>query len=251
MVRFFSLFLALVMIQFLSHAAEYDEELAESLKIEANHNLIRLKSYKIEEKNNKIFNTEREKGLAEYLEEQERYDLLRERGLQEYKKEKKVITPAEGGPEHRQYLKETRVAIKEYDESRKVFIKTRNKFQAKQTPELMQLELDELSLSEDRPRYSQAKRSRNKWLANGFKGVSGASGRASSPTFQTNVPQATDFQPAQEFPAASPAYEGFDEIPPPPPLYDTSGGVPYDPSYESGGIPQIPPPPPPPPDYDF
>lgn len=263
---------SLLLIFLLTTAVLYsrasDVESAESLKIEAAHNLNRLKAYGAEVRNNKIYEDEREKGLSEYLEEQERWDLLRERGLREYAREKKVeASPVEGGPEYREYLKEEKAQQQNYEKSRREYVSVRNRIIEGQRSALARLEAREYELQSDRPRYDFAKRSKNKWVntstagGRGGGGFSGGSAPAIGGTVDFNQPEMpdavpaapNDFPPLPDFPTAEVPYDGgnYEELPVPPPVYDgTAGGVPsYDPAF--GPEMTIPPPPPPPPDFDF
>ncbi len=244
---FFTLLILLSSSASCFDASKHDAELADSLKIEANHNSNRLKSYKNELENNKVFANEREKSLVEFLEEQEKWELIRERGLQEYRKQKKLNTLTEGSTLRRQYLEEKNAAERQAEQRLKLFVETRNKHRTQQSQLITNLELEELELYIKRPRYEFAKRSRNKWLAgSGSKAGLGITSPGSS--FQNNVSSVIDYPSQPDFPAVPAPYEGFDEIPPPPPIYyDESGGMPYDPAF--GGDFSVPPPPPP--DYDF
>lgn len=230
--------------------SEFDDAVIDTLKIEANHNIERLKSFKEETTYNKIFENEREKGLGEYFEEQEKWDLIRERGLAEYKKQKAPVTPDETSAEYRRDQKEKADANNRYEQSRERLVRTRDKIRRMQPQSLTLLEEEELQLFVDRPRYDIRKKRMNKWVSSGLK--SGSAGGGAAPSFLNNPtpPIANDFvpPPPPDFPAAPAPYEGFEELPPPP-MYDNSmnTGVPYDPSF--GGT--IPPPPPPPPDYNF
>lgn len=246
-----------------------DIESAESLKIEAAHNMNRLKAYSAEVKNNKVYEDEREKGLAEFLEEQERWDLLRERGLREYAREKRAdASPVEGGPEYREYLKKEKAQEQSYEKSRREYVDLRNRITQGQKSTLARLEAREYELQSDRPRYDFAKRSRNKWVnaaTSGGRGGGGGFSGGSAPvggTVDFNQPEMPDavpsvpngdFPPLPDFPANAGPYDGgnYEELPVPPPIYDgTAGGVPsYDPAF--GPEVAIPPPPPPPPDFDF
>lgn len=230
---------------------DYDEEAADSLKIEANHDLNRLKSFKTEINNNRIFETEREKALGEYLEDQEKWDLLRERGLRDYRKQKRdLASPTENSPEYQDYLKEVARIQKDYEKSRQALVKTRDRILNTKSAEITKLENDELQLYTLRPRYELRKRSRNKWVGSGSKSGIGGGSSSSSAGYVPPPPISNDYPPSSDFPAAPAPYEGFEELPPPP-IYDSNinNGVPYDPSF--GGEMSIPPPPPPPPDYDF
>lgn len=249
-VQVFSLIFFITMLSFFSIASDFDETEASALKIEANFNAVRLENYKSEVQNNKIFNREREKGLAEYLEEQESFDLIRERGVRDYKREKRVSSMDENSLAYKQYLKEIRSADKDYEESRRVYAKTRDKFKNKTSLNSAKIEFEELGLNSELPRFELSKRSKNKWVS-GISAGRGTVGIPSGGGYQAPAPPPIDYSPVQEFPPAPPAYEGFDEIPPAPPMYDNSGGIPYDPSFGAESSLPIPPPPPPPPDFDF
>lgn len=221
---------------------DLDEDLAESLKIEANHNRTRVQSFANEVKENRIFDQERERGLGEYLEDQERWDLLRERGLQEYRATKRDSSPREGSPEYQQYLEERESQDARYERSRRIHIQTREKINTEFKADIAGIESEELGLHNDRPRYQLRKRSANKWV-----NASAAKGRiGGSPTF---TPGQFDYQPPPEFPAAPAPYEPPPEEQMPPTVYDQNGvAMPVNP--ENPEI-NIPPPPPPPPDFDF
>lgn len=231
-----------------------DEDLVQSLKIEATHNLVRLKSFRQEVKNNRIFDDEREKALSEFLEEQEKWDLYRDRGLREYRSEKrKDSSPRVGGPEHNVYLEEKESEDARYERSRRMHVETKKKFAPKTEAEsITRLESEELGLYSERPRYDLRRRSLNKWVNSGLK--TGGSSGGNSATFQPPLPPPADFIPSPEFPAAPAPYEGFDEsaqAPLPPPVFDSNNGGMTDGFMNPGGELNIPPPPPPPPDFDF
>lgn len=228
-------------------AEELDSDLLNSLKIEANHNINRLKSLKEEKKNNKVYEEQREKSLGQYLEEQENWEQLREKGLSEYRKQKKGLSPAEDGPEYRKYTQERAEMREKAEKTRQVQVRTRNQVLNQNSSSISKLEEEELGLIESRPRYELRFRGKNKWV----KGGSPGGGRASSPgSFSSGD---SDFPPAPppiDYTAAPPPAESYEDIPPPPPPpgYDYGAAVPYD-----AGFGDVPPPPPPPPavDYDF
>lgn len=232
---------------------ELDEDLARSLKIEASHNVQRLKSYSTEVQNNKVYDDERERGLAEFLEDQEKWDLLRERGLQEYRKNKKIGPPKEGSPEYLEYLEEKESLEARYERNRKIQVKTREQVSKQTLQDISNLESDALGLPSHRPRYDLRKRSQNKWAKKGNPSSGGGFGSGSFggsggiPFDNQPVMPTNEFIPSPEFPPAPAPFEVPDEnqyIPPP--AFDPSTGMPYD----SGDI-SIPPPPPPPTDFDF
>lgn len=241
-------------------AAGDDTPTVDALKIEANHNLMRLKAYRSEVRDNRIYETEREKGLAEHLEEQERWDMLRERGLRDYRREKLAdASPEEGGPEYREYLKEKQASARVYERSRENYVSARNRILAGSRSLISKLEEQEYDLDAGRPRYDIRKRSRNKWVSSGSGRGGGSSSAGMSgggyvpppaPDMQEPAQPVADFPPLPDFPPAPAPYEGYEDMPVPPPVYDgTAGGVPFDQNYAPEVA--IPPPPPPPPDFDF
>jgi hypothetical protein len=227
--------------------SDLDPILADTLKIEANHNINRLRSLRAEKRNNQVFENEREKGLGEFLEDQEKWDLVRERGLSEYRREKKLYrSPVEGGLDFYEDSRKKRQADYLYEQSREIHARTKRKIESQFRFDVESLEMQELGLNEKLPRYDLRRRSQNKWVNSAGRG-SGAPFSGGGGSFQ-NTPAPVEFPPAPDFPPAPAPYEGYDENLQPPPM-DSSGGVPYDPSF--GTDMSIPPPPPPPPDYDF
>lgn len=243
------LFITTITFIHTTYGQNVDQDLLNSLKIEANHNLNRLKSLKTEKKNTKIYDDEREKALGQYLVEQERLDLIREKGLAEYRKQKKALSPADGGPEFKEDQKRKQVAQEKTEKSRETQVRTRNKVLNENPGLVAALENEELGLTNARPRYDIRKRGQNRWVKSGSanKGTSGSSSDSFNP-----APRDSDFPPPpSDYMPPPPPTEGYEEIPPPPPPtydYGSSTGMPYDSGY--GEIPP-PPPPPPPVDYDF
>lgn len=220
-----------------------DQALADTLKIEANHNLNRIKSYKSEVESTRIFQDEREKALAEFLEEQERWDLIRERGLREYRLYKKNLTPVYGDEDYLADQKQKKILQDNYEVSRRKHVQTRDRIRKQNELAILQLEIEELGIYTLRPRYLTKNRRASK-IGRGSSKSSGGSGGYST---GYNPPVQNDIPPPPEFPPAPAPYDNFDDFPPPPPVYD--GGVPFDQNF--GGDMAIPPPPPPPPDFDF
>lgn len=242
-------FLFLVFYSALSLSQQVDEELLNSLKIQANHNLNRLKSFSEEKKNNKVYDNEREKSLGLYLEEQEKWDLQREKGILVYLKGKKTSTPQEGGPDDLLDQAEKLKLIEKAEQSREVQVRTRNQILLEHPGVVAQLEDEELGLKETRPRYDLRKRGHNKWIKGNATGGSRPLGSGYTPS--SNDTDGGFPPPPQDYiPPPPPPPADYEEIPPPPPPptydYGSGGGMPYDPGYGD-----IPPPPPPPPDYDF
>ncbi|MEQ1723902.1 MAG: hypothetical protein ABL930_12060, partial [Pseudobdellovibrio sp.] len=186
---------------------EFDDALVDTLKIEANHNLNRLKSFKSEISNNKVFENEREKALGEFLEDQEKWDLLRERGLRDNRKQKKEYSsPTENSPEYTEYLKLVAAINKAYEKGRETHVKTRDQILNYKTNDIVKLESEELALYSLRPRYEIRKRARNKWITAGGKSSGGNSGGSVGYT-PPPPPITNDYQPPPDFPAAPAPYE--------------------------------------------
>lgn len=247
------LFLTLSFLFFLkpcvSNAEELDKDLLNSLKIEANHNLNRLKSLKDEKKNNRVYEEEREKGLGRYLEEQENWEQLREKGLFEYRKQKKNLSPSDEGPEYREFVQNRTKLRERAEKNRETQVRTRNQILNQNSDLISRLEDQELGLTELRPRYELRYRGKNKWVKGG--GIGG--GRPSGGSFPSSGGGDSEFPPPPppiDYAPAPPPMDSYEDIPPPPPpAYDYGGAAaPYDAGY--GDIPP-PPPPPPPVDYDF
>ncbi len=224
-----------------------DQELLQSLKLQANHDLVRLKSLKGEKSNQKVFDSQREKGLGNFLEEQEKWDLLRERGAAEYRKQKKQISPQDFGPEHQADIKEKQRRAESMERSRQIQVRTRNKVFSENKELISKLESEELGLNQNRPRYDLRKRGQNRWVKN----ASPSSKAGSSPNYSAPPPPVFDDfpPPAVEYQPIPQPMEGFEEIPPPPPPVFESYGSPG--GFDTGFGEVPPPPPPPPPDYDF
>lgn len=244
-----------------SYNSDVDEQSLEALKIDAEHNLNRLQNYSTEVRNNRIYDEQREKALGEFLEDQEKWEVIRERGLAEYRKEKREdAAPSENSEAYREDQQEKKAEAIEYEHSRELEVRAKQKVKAIiNREELGRLEDQELGLKGDRPRYSLEKRAHNKWVAKGSgRGNSYGGGMAPQPA--DSIPDYSNISPAApapEFPPVSdfqqpPApYEGYDDSGQQlPPAYD---GMPpaYDPSYGGDNPVAVPPPPPPPPDFDF
>ncbi len=231
---------------------EVDNDLLSSLKIQANHNLNRLKSLHEEKKNNKVFDNEREKSLGLYLEEQEKWDSSREKGLAEYRRQKKTLSPSDDGPEYKEEQIRRKKNLDVAEKNREVQVRTRNQVLNQNPGVVTRLEDEELGLLETRPRYELRLRGKNKWIKNGAAtggraAVGGQGGYTPPNDGDSGFPP-----PPIDYTPAPPPMDSYEEMPPPPPPpgydYGASGSaMPYDAGY--GDIP--PPPPPPPVDYDF
>lgn len=224
-----------------------EEETAEQLRGELRYDVTRRKAYKNQDQGDKAFDREREKGLALFLEEQEKWDLARERGIREYKKNKVLNRELdENSPEYKEDMKLKMEAVKELETARKKHVTTKKQILAEFDGQVQTTEEQELAIFESRPRYDLRKRARNKWVKSGDRKTisSGSSaGGAPPPPVYDDFPPPTDYAPPQPM-------DSFEEIPPPPPAmpYDGSSGG-YDTGF--GDTPMPPPPPPPPEGWDF
>lgn len=241
----------------------YDQELADRLKEELQHEANRRKAFIEFQDEKKKTEKEQNKGLALWLEEQEQWDSAREKSVNEHKKTRtparKMLIDPQGQPQEisKEYYDD--LAVKEHaqrvvEEGRKQHIQIKKNIIAQYQPKDVVSEEDELAIYNQRPRYDLRKRGRNKWTKFGVS-LGGQSGTPASgynsggfqggdssdfpppppPTDFTNVPQ-----------------DNFDDFPPPPPPATDFGNAPG--MYDSGfGDAPIPPPPPPPPEggWDF
>lgn len=170
----------------------------------------------------------REKGLSEYLDEVNDWELQRLKALKNYKP---ITTGDDFETTRKSYLEfkaQKREEQMEMEEARRKYVKTQR---AQTSLEISDLdEMVELGLLEDRPRYNYKKRvlygAKSK-----YKMGSGAGSTATNTLPDHNTEQFNNFVP----PPAPPEMD-FPEPPPPP-------------SFEDGDFP-APPPPPPPPSFD-
>ncbi len=239
--------LLLVAVSSAVRAAGVDQQLMQSLTSDAGHDQSRISQFKKDRDAKKIYDNEREKELALFLEQQEKWELVRERGLTEYRNRKQDKSPSDDGPEYKEDLKLKVAEEKKREAARITVVQTRERVNAKALPGSSQLELEELNLEQNRPRFDRRKRGKNKWVkgtpAGNSTGGSGG-GFAPPPAAFDDFPSQPDFMP-------TPAVDGFEEIPPPPPPPVNFDGSP---GYGSGidsGFGDLPPPPPPLLDDDF
>ncbi len=230
-------------------AAEVDQQLLQSLTSDAGHDQARRRQFKPDRDAKKIYDNEREKELALFLEQQEKWELVRERGLTEYRNRKQDKAPADDGPEFKADLQEKIKDQKKMEVARRTVVQTRQKVNLQASPTAVGDELEELNLNQKRPRFDTRKRRKNKWVkgssggsASGS-GSSGGGGFAPPPAAFDDFPNQPDFMPA-------PAMDGFEEIPPPPPPVNFDGSQGFGGGIDSG-FGDLPPPPPPLLDDDF
>lgn len=229
----------------------YDQDLADRLKEDLEHESNRRKAFREYEDEKKKSEKEQNRGLSLWLEEQEQWDASREKAVFEYKKEKRP-TPQEGSPEYLADQAEKARLERVVEEGRKQHVAIKNKILAQFQPLNHTSEEEELGMNNTRPRYDLRKRGRNKWTNKGGAGFGGGSspgsqgaGFQNDGSFDFPPPPPPDFN-------TMPQDGGFDDFPPPPPPPADFGNAPG--TFDSGfGDAPIPPPPPPPPDggWDF
>ncbi len=244
---FYFCLILLHFLHFTGHAAEVDTQLLQTLNSEAGHDLARKKEFKADRSAKKIYDSEREKELALFLEQQEKWEMNRERGLTEYRSRKKDKSPADDGPEFKEDQKIKHVEDLKKEQVRLSVVQTRQRISAKLSPQELLQELEELNIDQKRPRFDLRKRGKNKWVKGDAtaksNSPSGNGGFAPPPAAFDDFPTQPDYMPA-------PGVDSFEDIPPPPPPpinFDGNmgfGGV-------DSGFGDTPPPPPPPMDSDF
>lgn len=231
----------------------YDQDLADRLKEDLQHETNRRKAFKEFEGEKKKSEKEQNKGLSLWLEEQEQWDLTREKAVFEYKKNKRE-TPQEGSKEYYDDLAVKERAQRVVEEGRKQHIAVKKNIIAQFAPQNVTSEEEELGIYTHRPRYDLRKRGRNKWTKGGssFGGgsPSGSSGGYSpGGGFQSDY---GDFPPPPPPDFNSIPQDSFEDFPPPPPPTDF-GNAPgtFDSGFGDAPIPPPPPPPPPEGGWDF
>jgi hypothetical protein len=224
-----------------------DKDLAEKLRTDLEFGTNRRNAYQQHRDEDKIFDQERDKGLALFLEEEERWNRLREKESREYA-QNRAKPMDEFGPEYKQDQKEKENYEKQRELDRKRHVRTKSKIFLEFEDKIPQSEEKELGIAEQRPRYELRKRGRNKWL-NAGKVIGGPGGSSGSPFDAPPIPQPSpgDF-------VAPPMDNSFEDIPPPPPPipydnFDNSNAGGFDSGF--GDVPPPPPPPPNDPSWDF
>lgn len=215
---------------------ELDQQQASQLRRDLEFDVDRRNEFKNHRKNNRVFESEREKGMSIFLEEQEKWDITREKGLPEQRasraKEKHMD---ETSPEYFQDLKKKQTYEKSQELSRKKLIQTRDQIVKLFKSKVQVTEEEELDIYNSRPRYSLRDRAKNKWVGKGSKSGVNTGGAASSPGFlpPTGGGAMYDYPPppVSEYVPT----DNFEELPPPPPM------MPYD-NYSNPnmGDPEIP-----------
>ena len=229
-------------------AVSEDKDLAEKLRTDLEFDTNRRNAYQQHRDEDKIYDQERDKGLALFLEEEERWNRLREKESRDHANTR-AKPMDEFGPEYNEDIREKNQFEKQRELDRVRHVRTKKKLYLEFEDKIPQSEERELGIAEHRPRYELRKRARNKWVNAGkVLGGSGSSG-GGSPFDGPSIPQPSpgDF-------VAPPMDNSFEDIPPPPPPipydnFDNSNAGGFD-----SGFGDMPPPPPPPsndPSWDF
>lgn len=227
----------------------YDQELADRLKEELQHETNRRKAFTEFQDEKKKTEKEQNKGLALWIEEQEQWDSTREKSVFEYKKNKRP-TPQEFSKEYYADLAEKERGQHVVEEGRKQHVQIKKNIIAQYQPKEVTSEEKELAIFSQRPRYDLRKRGRNKWTKSGTGIGGGQSGVSSGGGYNSGSDDSFDFPPPPPADFGSAPQDNFDDFPPPPPV--DFGNAPD--AFDSGfGDTPIPPPPPPPPEggWDF
>lgn len=243
----------------------YDQDLADRLKEDLQHEANRRKAFKQFEEEKKKSEKEQNKGLSLWLEEQEQWDSAREKSVNEYKKTRTPARPglidAQGmaqdvSKEYYADIEEKQRAQRVVEEGRKQHIAIKKNIIAQFSPQNVTSEEEELGIYTNRPRYDLRKRGRTKWTKGGGSSFGGGSSSGSSGGYNPGGGFQNDYN---DFPPPPPAdfnavpQDSFEDFPPPPPPPTDFGNAPgmYDSGFGDAPIP--PPPPPPPPDggWDF
>lgn len=203
----------------------------------------RLGGFKTFKKESSVYDREREKGYAAYLENLEKEAFEKKKALQEHRKSKKEERPLEETKYYTEYKKDVLEDQQDYEDSLKAYMAEKKKWSSAKfkRPFSEEFELDILS---DRPRYEYKKRAMYGAKPK-YKPAPSANTGSSSGGY---VPPPPDFGGDGGFipppPPPPPPFEPMDEIPPPPPMpMDGLGDF-----NNNDGF--IPPPPPPPPMFD-
>lgn len=258
------LLLLLSCIVFSAKCFAYDQDLADRLKEDLQHEANRRKAFKEFEDEKKKAEKEQNKGLSLWLEEQEQWDVNREKAVFEYKKTRKPARPTvidaqgtaqEVSPEYYDDVQEKQRAERVVEDGRKQHIAIKKNIIAQFAPQNVTSEEEELGIYNNRPRYDLRKRGRNKWTKGGSS-FGGGSSSGSSGGYNPSGGFQNDFN---DFPPPPPAdfntipQDSFDDFPPPPPPPTDFGNAPgtFDSGFGDAPIPPPPPPPPPEGGWDF
>lgn len=240
----------------------YDQELADRLKEDLQHESNRRKAFKEFEDEKKRVEKEQNKGLSLWLEEQEQWDSAREKAVNEHKKTRKPQLPgiidSQGVAQDvsKEYYDDVEVkqrAQRVVEEGRKQHIAIKKSIIAQYSPQDVISEEEELGIFNQRPRYDLRKRGRNKWMQKGGSSLGGGSSGSSGGGYMPPPPDTFDFPPPPPGDFNTMPQDSFEDFPPPPPPPGDFGNAPgmYDSGFGDAPIPPPPPPPPPEGGWDF
>ena len=176
-IQFKSFFIISLLLIFAQIAHATDQELSSKLKTELEYETKRRNDFANQRLSKKTFEQEREKGLALFLEEQEKWDVTRDKGLSEQRAIRlKSGEMDESSPEYMQDQKAQKKYQAELEINRQKQIMTK-----KQVTELFKnkvkvTEEEELGVYNDRPRFALRARGSNKWSAKQNGGANLSSG---------------------------------------------------------------------------
>ena len=246
-----------LIVSMIAHAT--DQELSAKLKNELEYETKRRNDFSNQRLSKKTFEREREKGLALFLEEQEKWDVTRDKGLKEQRANRlKTREMDESSPEYMQDQKAKKKYQAELEINRQKQIATKQQVFELFKNKVKVSEEEELSVYNDRPRFALRTRGSNKWSAKAKAGSgsgfsSGSSSGSNSPgaTFDSNNGSSAPFDyppvPNQDYIPS----DNFEDLPPPPPMMPYEGygapGSAQPPNFEGGDYPPpvgYPPPPP-------
>mgnify|MGYP000952028204 CR=1 FL=1 len=243
---FTSLFLFLSLVYSANEDVETDAELAQKLNSDLKYDVQRRNSFKSHAQDKQVYNREREKGFSLYLEEQEKWDAIREEGIKEYRQSRlnhKVMD--ETSPEYIKDEQQKKNDLKKMEVARKKYVATKEKVTAQFRSQFKTSEEEELGIYDGRPRFELSKRGKMNRVSksNGggsFSSPSASSGNLPSPNNSSGgLGYGPDGSAPFDYPAPTndftpPPSDGFEDLPPPPPLmpYDGYGEPPL---FEDGG----------------
>lgn len=190
----------------------------------------------------KIYDREREKGRRAFLEEEEQWQQERLSAAADYRKQKKLQSPAEDGPEYHASLKARAAKKEEANKIREEYVRYKSVIAARHSQRVAVTPEEELNLKNSRPLFDLKKRVL-------YGAAPKKSGAPTSPSAYSppSAPAGGGFTPPPYDPGngvnngfAQPNFPDYDEMPPPPPP-PLPGG--FDDGGFGGGS-DFPPPPP-------
>lgn len=209
--------------------------------------VVRLRGFAEHQSENRRYDKTRDRGEISYLEEVEKWERKRIAAIEEHKRQKKIQSPKEGGPEWQADQKVKRQQELDLAKARQQYVVSRDNFDRSKYKGLP-TEAQELDLvGPQRPRYELKKRATfGAPLKFGIRGSGGGSSAGGSfsgssggsfpppPTFDDFGDGDSGYVPAPNLGE----YDSGGDFPPPPP-------PPPPPFTDGGDVPEFAPPPPP------